>query len=198
MHYLLPHRLKQHENFERLGRRKDGFYHIARHVEFVYANKGLNQIIETGTARQFNNWEGDGQSTLIWDFFMSILSVRAISIDIDGAAISLAKSQVINPVEFIVGDSVNALTYIPDSTLNKTALLYLDSFDWSPETHEQSSKHHLKELMVVWNRLPEGCLIVVDDCHSDTQGKHIAVKEFFNSMGVPPLFVGYQTGWVKW
>ena len=194
---MLQGKLRTHPNFERLQHRKEGFEIMAAHVEREYS-RGRDIIIETGTARQFNNWEGDGQSTLIWDFFTRILtSLAVLSIDINDEAVFNASIQVSNKVKFCIGDSLKVLPELSDSVLARTSLLYLDSFDWTPELQEASSEHHLKELLAVWERLPIGTLVVVDDCHSKTQGKHTAVAAFFVQQNIQPLFVGYQTGWIK-
>jgi len=198
MYRMLIKGLYRHPFANRLFRRLDGFLQMADHIEWAYSVAGLNQIIETGTARVAGNWEGDGQSTLIWDYFASILGeLKVTSIDLDPRAARIAKDQVTNRVEFIVGDSVEVLSKMSKEKLNKTCLLYLDSYDWSPELQAESSGHHLKELMAVYEHLPGGCLIVVDDCHSPTQGKHTEVKRFFEGLGIPPQFVGYQSGWTK-
>ena len=197
MEDLLYEKLERHPNFMRLNQRRFGFLKIANYLENIYATAGLNYIVETGTARQFNNWEGDGQSTLVWDYLASVLSLHIISIDIDSKAVALAKSQVSDKVKFYLGDSVKVLCGLDDEIVEKIGVLYLDSFDWTPELNEQSSQHHLRELEAVYRRLSVGALIVVDDCHSDTQGKHIAVKKFFADKKIEPAFSGYQTGWVK-
>ena len=119
-----------------------------------------------------------------------------LSIDIDPAHVEVAKSQV-KHVRFAVGDSVATLAALPDEALRRVGLVYLDSYDWRAERQFESAFHHLAELGSIWAKLPKGCMIVVDDCHSPYVGKHVMVHHFMKKIGIEPSFVGYQVGWVK-
>ncbi len=179
-----------------LSYRKSTFLLMLEHFE-IAAELGLTQIIETGTARSRGNWQGDGQSTLIWDWAIGeIANTKAISIDLNPQAVEVAQSQV-SRVEFLVGDSIQALSNLSDEIVEKVGLLYLDSLDFDWSSGQVSSQHHLRELVTVWDRLPSGCMIVVDDCHSPYQGKHVAIASFMAGKEIPPAFAGYQMGWVK-
>lgn len=196
---------------ERFGRkngaRSKTFAAMVAHVEYKIQEKGFGFIIETGTARTRENWEGDGQSTIIWDWladkFMPTgivmdeynTSLRVISIDNNQWAIRTAREQT-NHVQFEFGDSLKRLAVLPSRTLKNTWLLYLDSFDYKPGD-TASAEHHLRELQTVWHYLPSECLIVVDDAHSETEGKHVLVSKFMESQGIKPLFWDYQIGWMK-
>jgi hypothetical protein len=156
-------------------------------------------IIETGTARIEGNWHGDGQSTLVWDWFAQNNSAAVLSIDLVQESVDIAKRQVTH-VECVQGDSIQTLNKWASEMpglIASTRLLYLDSFDWSPELQLESAGHHLCELTTVWAKLPSGCLIMVDDRHSPTQGKHVMVDGFMRALGVKPLFAEYQIGWIK-
>jgi hypothetical protein len=183
-------------HWNRLGKREINMRKMVEHYTKM-SQLGLNQIIETGTSRIKDNWEGDGQSTLIWDFATSVTGGSVVSIDMCQEAVNIAKSQTSGRVEFICEDSVLALSKIFPDVLQKTSLLYLDSFDWSLELHEASSQHHLDELNKVWDMLPAGVLIVVDDCHNDREGKHVKVQQFMEERFISPFFTGYQVGWLK-
>lgn len=154
------------------------------------------QIIETGTARAQGNWMGDGQSTLIWDWIAKIKDLSVLSIDLNQDYIETARSQT-TKVDYLQGDSVYILNKLSKDIVRNCGLLYLDSFDLDQRNPIPSAVHHLKELTAVWPLLPRGCMIVVDDCISDTLGKHIFVKSFFNSIEIKPVFTGYQWGWLK-
>lgn len=180
--------------FQRLAARKDGFKFIVEHLSKISVP---SYIIETGTARIEGNWEGDGQSTLIWDWCLERnQNLSCVSIDLSQEYVDIAKTQT-KKVEYICSDSLKALSELPESIVRNTRLLYLDSFDWNPRDHMESSFHHMCELATVWRLLPDDCLIVVDDCHSNLEGKHVMVQYYLAKMLKEPAFAGYQTAWLK-
>ncbi len=61
----------------------------------------------------------------------------------------------------------------------------------------ESPTHHLAELTSIYPRLPSGCIIAVDDCKSETHGKHRFVRDWLLSLGVRPLLESYVTVWRK-
>lgn len=93
-------------------------------------------------------------------------------------------------------------------------LLYLDSFDYDFANPYPSAVHHLKELCAIAPALRAGTLVMVDDAFHlvavyrtpDGQyhgvhdpgigGKALFVAQYFQQIGVPLLFEGYQCGWV--
>lgn len=193
---MLKEKFSQQEWFHQLSGRRETFSQMVEYVEKSLP-LGLDQIIETGTARSKGNWSGDGQSTLIWDWLTSHLKgLKVISIDSNVEAIEMAKSQTKN-VDFHLGDSVKCLKAIDPKILSRVSLLYLDSMDWSYEANEESAKHHLKELQSVWERLSAGCMIVVDDVHGAEYGKHVAVAEFMKKKRIKTHFSDYQIAWIK-
>jgi len=179
-------------NAKKLERRSYGFSRIIQHLDTC--DDGY--IIETGISRKPDNWSGDGMSTHWWNWVAKKKPFKVISIDIDESACAWASSQ-FSSVEIICDDSVGALSRLPKNTIEKTKLLYLDSFDWSMEQNLDSAFHHFKELATVWDSLPQDCLIVIDDRHSDFLGKHAAVAAFFANLGIEPVFCDYQIGWKK-
>lgn len=185
---------KKHPFRSELGKREAGFDFAIDHIGKV---DGTRWIIETGTARIQDNWAGDGQSTIIWDWCIDQdQGIGCISIDINLQNIINASKQT-KHVMYGLGDSVFKLRGIPIAMLNTCRFLYLDSFDWSEEDAFESAFHHMAELAAVWAALPKDCLVMVDDCHDDEKGKHVMVKKFFEKMGIAPAYVGYQMGWVK-
>lgn len=100
-------------------------------------------------------------------------------------------------VKPICSDSITYLNSLSKEDIKDLRLLYLDSFDWSQEMHMQSAFHHMCELAVLWRILPSGCMIVVDDRHTEELGKHFLVDQFFKRLNVEPIFKSYQIGWVK-
>jgi predicted O-methyltransferase YrrM len=116
-------------------------------------------IVETGTYREENNYEGDGCSTLLFDKYIECHGGNLLSIDNDPKACQLARNATTEAL-VIERDSVEALGEME----GRVDLLYLDSYniedwnnDWAP------AAHHLKELCAAKNVVRPGTLIVVDD-----------------------------------
>lgn len=173
-------------------KRGDTFRKMFLHLERV-AESHMVTIVETGSARRLGNW-GDGQSTFLWDLFLSINGGVCYSLDIDPEAQRMAEANTRN-IKFILGDSVVSLHNL--NGISNADLVYLDSYDLDQKNPMESAIHHLMELTAIFSRLKPGCMIAVDDCVSDSCGKHMLVKKFMDSIGVTPVFTGYQYGWVK-
>jgi SAM-dependent methyltransferase len=159
----------------------------------LYALRRPVGIVETGCLRLVGNWAGDGQSTAVWDWLLARLGGYGHSYDISAESVAAARSAV-RLMQVHQQDSVEALTgFASASTID---LLYLDSFDWSADS-TASAEHHLKELQAIYDRLRPGCLIAIDDCFSDLQGKHTLAKDWLASLGIQPVTKGYITVWRK-
>ncbi len=151
-------------------------------------------IVETGTLNSDNDWLGYGQSTLIWDWLISRTKGIVYSVDIDIEKIRYGRARC-NNVNFIHCDSFGFLRGFDASKID---LLYLDSFNWSKAEHVSSCLHHIGELAAIYDRLPSGCLIAVDDAHSPTEGKHVLVNYFFKEFfKQPPLVSCHLQVWKK-
>jgi hypothetical protein len=176
----------------RLNKRSAGFQKI---FDFL---GGLNSpvIVETGTYREENNYEGDGCSTLLFDSFVDYHGGVVLSVDIDPKACDLAKENTCF-TEVIESDSVEFLGTLE----GKIDLLYLDSYniadwnnDWAP------AAHHLKELFAAKDCIKEGTMIVVDDNLKLPNGKRLGkgrlIYELMESLDIDPYFDDYQIGWI--
>ncbi len=89
-------------------------------------------IIETGCARAPGNWEGDGQSTYLFDQFAERCNGQVFSVDISPEACAVARSLVGDRTKVHAEDSVGFLKRIGTQLLQSRKqidLLYLDSFD---------------------------------------------------------------------
>lgn len=150
-------------------------------------------IGETGCARDPGNWAGDGQSTLLWDWLLQAIGGAGFTVDKNVEAISELRKSMKRMIP-VCEDSIRCLMFEP--TVQSLDLLYLDSMDYDAP-YGPSELHHAGELAVSYSRLPSGCLIAVDDCHSETMGKHVMVKQFFDRMGIKPRIVGYISVWEK-
>jgi hypothetical protein len=176
----------------RLNKRQEGFQKI-----FDYLSKRKNPIIvETGTYREEDNYEGDGCSTVLFDTFVDYHGGCVISVDIDPNACELAKEYTLF-TEVVESDSVEFLGTLE----GKVDLLYLDSFnidnwnnDWAP------AAHHLKELFAAKNCIKEGTLIVVDDNLKTPKGQRLGkgrlIYELMDSLDIEPFLDEYQVGWI--
>ena len=199
---------------KRLEKRKDTFAQIFSYLTKLEKEKIT--IVETGTYREEDNFEGDGCSTLLFDKYIEERKGNFISIDIDPKACDLAKTNTSN-AEIICGDSIEELSYLD----GQADLLYLDSCnldiiklpdgsladdwinDWTP------AAHHLKELFAAKNIIKPGTLIVVDDnqkvpandpannlVKGQRVGKGRLVHEVMDAIGFDMYFDDYQIGWI--
>jgi hypothetical protein len=149
-------------------------------------------IVETGCARQPDNWSGDGQSTLVWDWLLDKVGGTGLSMDISKENCAAAAAQVQHFKVACVDSVVGLRTMVTPETID---FLYLDSYDVSPGI--ESPTHHLAELTSIYPRLPSGCLIAVDDCKVNGNGKDRFVKAWLRSLGVEPIQDSYVTVWRK-
>jgi hypothetical protein len=171
------------------SRRWKAFTFIAN--DLIERNRPL-YIVETGCARQLGNWEGDGLSTVLWDWLITRVGGRSVTYEISQRNI-LEGRKMVSKAEIIQCDSVVGLRTV--ETPGKIDLLYLDSYDLT-ETID-SPLHHLAELASIYAALPSGCLIAIDDCVDESHGKHRFVRDFLTRLGVEPEVRSYITVWRK-
>lgn len=169
-----------------------GFEFIAK--ELFALNRPVH-IVETGTTCKDNDWLGYGHATLMFDWILSKTGGVGNSVDINPVACKFSRSKCTH-MRVTNCDSIGFLRGY--SMPEKIDLLYLDSYDWSPDLHVRSSLHHMGELAAIYERLPVGCLIAVDDCHSDKDGKHVMVNLFFKHfLQQEPLVKCHMQIWKK-
>lgn len=175
-------------------------------------------IVETGCLRQIGNFAGDGQSTLLFDRYVTARGDRShvYTVDLDPAATTACKSVVSSNVTVHTGDSVKYLNQLAEQFISnntQVTLLYLDSYDVDWQYWFPSAAHHLKELAVAQRFINHDTLVVVDDCglnttvlvtdsgmnmmqsHTTIGGKGRLVAELAGQLGIQPLFTYYQVGW---
>lgn len=197
----------------RLGPRRDTFRAI---FDFLSRKKtGGHLILETGCAREAGNFEGDGQSTLLFDRYAEAHGGEVYAVDISEQACRYARSAVGPRTHVACEDSVPFLRRFGDELLRsgrEIDLLYLDSFDFDPADPHPSALHHLKELCAIAPALGPQTLVVVDDAFHQLRGfragpdnftlledqgiagKALYVAEYFGQIGAPLVFDGYQCG----
>jgi hypothetical protein len=172
------------------GKRQAGFEFMIRHLQGC----AKPVIVETGCARIKGNFEGDGQSTLIFDAIAGTVDGTVLSVDINPEAVRIAQAQVGSRTKVHCGDSVTWLARLR----GKVDLLYLDSFDFDFLNPWPSMAHHMQELTASLHLLKPGALIAVDDNFASPQGvigKGMVVEQFFRRTRVPMVFDEYQRIW---
>ena len=171
---------------DRLDARIGGFDFIFKHLQTLKNPF----IVETGCARQEDNYHGDGQSSLLFDKYINEYGGGFITVDIGESEVEYCVSRMIsNNTSVVRDDSLSFLRRLNTVLLSqniKIDFLYLDA-----EGGDDVAMHTLEELMIIMPSLREGCLIGVDD----GPGKCRYVTEYFQSLNPPksPVFSEYQT-----
>jgi hypothetical protein len=186
---------------DRLNHRQSGFDYI-----FDYLKDTKEPfIVETGCARKLDNYEGDGQSSLLFDKYTKEYGGYFWTVDLAEESVNYSRSKMTSKSSVVVlGDSITLLLQSPQ---RKIDFLYLDSFDAprdEPEVILQSAVHHLFELLTIAPSLKDGALIGVDDNWiEEKDGKHYLmgkgqfVFDYMQKSGRPLVCDGYQLFW-KW
>jgi hypothetical protein len=186
--------------------------------EYLDTFDGPISIIETGCIRVENNWEGDGQSTILFDKYISSRDhlSECRTVDINQKSVSLCKKLVSDRVKVHQDDSVHYLSLISKEFLEHRRIVnfvYLDSFDLNWTHWYPSAIHHLKELVAIIRCFDEKTLLVVDDCLLNVNfvypqenkvvmidkpkigGKGRLIAEYASAVGANLEFADYQAGW---
>lgn len=146
-------------------------------------------LIETGSIRTINNWQGDGGGTIVLGQFAHQQNRVLHTVDISADATSVAKhatQQWRENVECITGDSVEYLRGVDFPV----GFLYLDSMDCLNAV-ERARQHQCEELMAIWPNLVPGAVVLLDD----NPGKTDKTKAFLASMGAQVFVDALQSGW---
>lgn len=199
----------------RLAYREITFRKIFEYLDQI---EGPIVIVETGCVRSAGNWDGDGQSTLLFDKYISARDEDSIcyTVDISPISVQECKYLVSDRVVVTQDDSVHYLHALSQQLQaeNKTIdFVYLDSFDLDKVYWQPSAIHHLKELLAVKDSINEKTLVVVDDCPMQAHyvssgaamintieppvigGKGRLIAEYAQSIGAKLEFAQYQAGW---
>jgi hypothetical protein len=199
----------------RLGLREISFRKIFDYLDTL---QDPITIVETGCARQPDNWAGDGQSTVLFDRYVLSRGADALvhTVDLSPDATQACQSLVGDRVVVHTGDSVAVLPGIGRQLKGegrKIDLLYLDSYDLDWQNPTPSSVHHLKELVSIISMVNPKTLVVVDDsaliCRAITDaenkltlisepvagGKSTYVAQYAGQVQAQLQFSHYQIGW---
>lgn len=114
----------------KLALREKTFRKIFEHLDLV---EGPITIVETGCARLADNWAGDGQSTVMFDKYISSRDQESVcyTVDINPTSVSECKKLVSPRIHITQDDSVHYLNVLARqfSQAEKCiSFLYLDSF----------------------------------------------------------------------
>lgn len=189
----------------KLGHRISGFDYIFGYLK----DKKDPLIVETGCARQLDNYEGDGQSSLLFDKYINEYGGEFHTIDIAPESTDYCRSKMTSSNSNVyTDDSITRLKILNEKLLKenkKIDFLYLDSFDAprdKPEVCYQSALHHLYELLTIAPSLKPGALIGVDDNWIETKnnqqhlmGKGQFIYDYMSKVNNPLLHNGYQMFW---
>jgi len=191
---------------DRLGHRQTGFDYIFDYLKTIEDPF----IVETGCARQLDNYEGDGQSSLLFDKYIKEYNGYFWTVDLAEESVNYSKSKMTSENSIVtLGDSITQLKQLNDLLpINdrKIDFLYLDSFDAprdNPQVVQQSALHHLYELLTIAPSLKPGALIGVDDNWIEIQngqqvlaGKGQFIFDYMNKSGRQLQHNGYQLFWI--
>ncbi|MBB2204863.1 hypothetical protein [Gluconacetobacter takamatsuzukensis] len=178
----------------RLGKRADGFAAIFDALD-PHANP---LIIETGCLRVPGNWEGDGQSTFQFDWYVRERQGRVVTIDVNERSIDSARRACSSATSTILNDSVAALDMLGAIAGEPAALIYLDSFDLDIANPMPSAIHHAMEVMAARRLIGSGTIVCIDDfdvAPLGLGGKGLIVNQFLTTIGATVLYCGYQKVW---
>jgi hypothetical protein len=155
-------------------------------------------IVETGCMRKAGNWQGDGQSTLIWAAFNHWKGSGYFnSVDLNQEAVDLAREAIkdYSGCQVFSGDSVK---FLYDHKL-MIDILYLDSYDVDMANPEPAAQHCLFELLAAMPRLHKNSIVFIDDSpvtNGDLGGKGLHVARFMKHLGILPFTFDYQVAWL--
>ena len=179
----------------KLGMRAPTFRAVIR--EFLV--QGWKNIVETGCARQKDNWLGDGQSTYIWAALAEYQNNGSFcSVDIDEDACRTASDAIKDATRtsIICQDSVQFLL----NYKGYIDLLYLDSYDVDMENPHDAAMHCLFELTSAMPHLKHNSILLVDDSpvgpDFKVNGKGLYVAEYMKKLGLMPFTMAYQVAWL--
>lgn len=177
-------------------------YFSAKIALNLLLQRGGNTIVETGTTRALNDFEGAGMATIFFGDFAKRYGKHLYTVDILPEAIELSKGlteEFKDNITYITGDSVTFLK----SFQSKIDLLYLDSLDCPVDDNKNnpdliaSQNHQLNELKAAWDKLSDTSIVLLDDNKHSNGGKCTLSKEYLVEKGWTCILDDYQSLWVK-
>ena len=161
------------------------------------------------------NWAGDGQSTVLFDRYVTARGPdsHVHAVDISGDSVMACRGMVGEQTTVHLQDSVKFLDELArDADGLRPNLVYLDSYDLDWDYWFPSAAHCLKEFAAITPLLNPDTLLVTDDSPPVTHilesgertiiapgkiaGKGRLLAEYADQIGVAPYFAQYQAGWI--
>ena len=199
----------------KLAHREKTFRKIFEYLDEI---DGPITIAETGCVRIAGNWAGDGQSTILFDKYITARDEVSIcyTVDINPKSVAECLKLVSSRIQVNRDDSVHYLYELARKLKEENkynSFIYLDSFDLDFKYWQPSAIHHLKELVAVQTCIDDKTLLVVDDSPLNASfipgdnstlktfgkpsigGKGRLVAEYAKAIGAKLEFSEYQAGW---
>ncbi len=164
----------------------------------LFLQFGGDVMVETGCARQEEDW-GGGYSTFIYGDFAQHYNKHLWTCDIDENNLNVAKrvtQQYKDNITYVCDDSVHFLKNF-DREIN---FLYLDSVDCSADSKAQSDlaqKHQLREIETIFPKLSERCVVLLDDNNDPMGGKTKLSRQFLEKKGFLHIMDFQQSLWTR-
>lgn len=194
----LPDKLSFEEKFRqyfqpRLEKRADGFAAIFDALPKPLCNL---LILETGCLRIPGNWEGDGQSTFMFDALARDCGGLFFSIDVLAESIDTARRACSSATHLILNDSVTSLYALSRVLPTQASLIYFDSYDVDLVNPLPSAIHHVLELSAARPLIGPGTIVCIDDYGFGSEGgKGMILDKFFSNIRAEVIYCGYQKVW---
>jgi hypothetical protein len=194
----MPSSLSFPEQFQlafrsRLGKRAEGFSAL---FDLLLTPRRNLLILETGCMRIPGNWEGDGQSTFMFDALVRECGGLFFSIDAAAESVDTARRACSSATQLILNDSVAALYALSRIIPIPASLIYLDSFDFDQNDPLPSAIHHAMEVTAARSLIGSGTIVCVDDyALGPAGGKGMILDKFFSSIQAEAVYCGYQKAW---
>ena len=164
----------------------------------LFLQMGGDNMVETGCARQQEDW-GGGYSTYLYGVFAKRYNKNLWTCDIDEYNLEMAKEITHaekDNITYVCDDSVHFLKWF-DKEVN---FLYLDSVDCAPDNEEQtklSQEHQLRELETIMPKLSKKCIVLLDDNNYPGGGKTKSSKEYLEKTDFFHIMDFQQSLWAR-
>lgn len=145
-------------------------------------------IIETGTYRGIG---ADGESTLF-------LATLARDLGADFYSVDISQNAVKKSIEHLSTNGLKGDVSCVDSVAllscfnSPIDVLYLDSYDFSPDNPTPAQIHQLAELGGAYGKLTSEAVILLDDCNIEGGGKGLLTDRFLLERQWKLIYDGYQ------